>query len=655
MARLPVPGNDQGTWGDVLNDFLDVSHNADGTLKNSIVDKQNLAANVFDDASNTTKGVIALSGDLGGTASAPTVPGLAAKANLSSLAAVATSGSYNDLTNKPSTSGVPADGSITTAKLADSSVTLTKLSAGSASSGQVLASDGNMLVWTTPSAQGTISDASANSKGILQLTGDLTGTASSPTIADGAITNTKLSSAVQSTLSSVASKADNSAVVHLSGAETIAGSKTFSSPVSIASPTANGHAATKSYVDTQISTASGGSGSGSPTVANGQTIHADNVPSNSGLSNVAADNSTDDAATLQAQLNYIKSTWGGGTLVLPSAKTMRIQSGLSLPSNVRIIGDRTSLLRYEKTSGAAITVNDGSRTPLAGFRLFGPSSGGPGSSVGIDISGARNTFRELEIRYFYRGLNLVNDDTYINTFESMMIGNCTMCVWADIVNVSGSGTSANNSGERTVFNNCLFDNSTQAVYFSAPGSSVFFTNTSIDFVGKFGTLSDVNAGFVNCHLEGNYGALQSQNSGPKYMFELLYSARVTLTNVIIILAGGGSPSFMLVKPGGSAGSSAYMHLNSVFCYFTGADGSDHNVKSEAVFDIAAGATSFTTYVPWSPTWSATKVGFVFNNGHVVPNGITAAVASFSETTGQVTINFSSAVQSAASLSIDFGK
>lgn len=35
MPRLPVPGSDEGTWGNVLNDFLSVEHNADGTLKSS--------------------------------------------------------------------------------------------------------------------------------------------------------------------------------------------------------------------------------------------------------------------------------------------------------------------------------------------------------------------------------------------------------------------------------------------------------------------------------------------------------------------------------------------------------------------------------------------------------------------------------------------
>lgn len=37
MARLPIPGGDNGTWGDLLNDFLRTSHNADGTLKENTV------------------------------------------------------------------------------------------------------------------------------------------------------------------------------------------------------------------------------------------------------------------------------------------------------------------------------------------------------------------------------------------------------------------------------------------------------------------------------------------------------------------------------------------------------------------------------------------------------------------------------------------
>ena len=64
------------------------------------VDAQVAGANIADADANT-KGKIQLAGDLAGTAAAPTVPGLALKANTSSLSTVATSGSYNDLSNKP--------------------------------------------------------------------------------------------------------------------------------------------------------------------------------------------------------------------------------------------------------------------------------------------------------------------------------------------------------------------------------------------------------------------------------------------------------------------------------------------------------------------------------------------------------------------------
>ncbi len=62
MSRLPTPGGDDGTWGDVLNDYLGVSHNADGTLKdNSVTDAtvsgsaniaQSKIANLSTDLSN---------------------------------------------------------------------------------------------------------------------------------------------------------------------------------------------------------------------------------------------------------------------------------------------------------------------------------------------------------------------------------------------------------------------------------------------------------------------------------------------------------------------------------------------------------------------------------------------------------------------------
>lgn len=37
MSRLPTPGSDDGNWGEILNDFLEQSHNSDGSLKSSAI------------------------------------------------------------------------------------------------------------------------------------------------------------------------------------------------------------------------------------------------------------------------------------------------------------------------------------------------------------------------------------------------------------------------------------------------------------------------------------------------------------------------------------------------------------------------------------------------------------------------------------------
>lgn len=36
MPRLPMPGKDNGTWGDILNEYLSHAHNPDGSLKDGV-------------------------------------------------------------------------------------------------------------------------------------------------------------------------------------------------------------------------------------------------------------------------------------------------------------------------------------------------------------------------------------------------------------------------------------------------------------------------------------------------------------------------------------------------------------------------------------------------------------------------------------------
>lgn len=152
--RLPTPGGDDGQWGNLLNEYLSVAHNDDGTLKAAADIEQALTdssaalttangvqtalgakapladptftghvtvptpTNATDavtkayvdanaggtlDATTSIKGKIKLAGDLDGTADLPTVPGLADKVSksgdtMTGTLGVSTANSYGTLT-----------------------------------------------------------------------------------------------------------------------------------------------------------------------------------------------------------------------------------------------------------------------------------------------------------------------------------------------------------------------------------------------------------------------------------------------------------------------------------------------------------------------------------------------------------------------------
>jgi hypothetical protein len=124
------------------------------------------------DADATTKGKIQLAGDLAGTADAPTVPGLALKANTSDVTtALALKANTSDVTTALAGKANTEDMTSALALKANSSDVTTALAA-KADTAYVL----------TKVAAATIADADANTKGKIQLAGDLGGTAAAPTI-----------------------------------------------------------------------------------------------------------------------------------------------------------------------------------------------------------------------------------------------------------------------------------------------------------------------------------------------------------------------------------------------------------------------------------------------------------------------------------------
>lgn len=107
--RLPIPGDDSGTWGEILNEFLLVSHNGDGSIR------------------------------------AGAVPA----------------------------SGTPDDNSVSTAKLQDGSVTEPKLAVSNApANGNVLTWTGSDLTWQVP-ASAPVSSVAGKTGAVALTKGDV--------------------------------------------------------------------------------------------------------------------------------------------------------------------------------------------------------------------------------------------------------------------------------------------------------------------------------------------------------------------------------------------------------------------------------------------------------------------------------------------------
>ncbi len=150
MPRLPIPGSDDGAWGDLLNAFLSVEHNPDGSLKSTgslggkaddttvvhlagpesisgvktftaspnvpvptsgtqAATKQyvdNTVAAGAPDATTSAKGIVQLGGDLGGVGTTAAAP-------------------------------VIADGAVTNSKIANGAISANKLAAGSVTSNEI--------------------------------------------------------------------------------------------------------------------------------------------------------------------------------------------------------------------------------------------------------------------------------------------------------------------------------------------------------------------------------------------------------------------------------------------------------------------------------------------------------------------------------------
>ncbi len=327
-----------------------------GTIKTFVVTQ--VAAATIADADANIKGKIKIAGDLSGTADVPTVPGLALKANTSDVvAALNLKANSVDITNALA---LKANGANVSASL--------NLKENTANKSLNVSTDGSSDI-KYPSVKAvkdyvdarvqsgggsaTITDADANTKGIIRLTGDLGGTATAPTVPGLALKANAadlvtLTSSVNSNTASITANTNNIATLNANLATNTATMNAISSNFA----TLNADVVSNTSITTSNTTAITGEVARATAAELALTTNvASNTASTSAnTAAITAEVSRATAAELLLSNNITAQT---STIIL-KANASDVSNALALKANA---ADLATLTSYVNTNTASITAN----------------------------------------------------------------------------------------------------------------------------------------------------------------------------------------------------------------------------------------------------------------------------------------------------------
>jgi hypothetical protein len=364
----------------------------------------------------------------------------------------------------------------------------------------------------------------------------------------------------------------------------------------------------------------------------GPIVYADAPPS--GLTAVVFNDSTDAKPALQAQLNYLSTTYGRGTVVVSSPGAgYKILSSVTIPAKVQLRSDETTLCDATAiTSGPAFIVNDTNFAPIVGLRIdggmFSPTSANLTSNyTGISITGNGLKFEKCHFQYFGRALDVANSNTFGITFEDFTIDHCATGLYADL-----EASGASNSGEKIVYTGGSIANSVRGFRATANGMHIRFTNTSIDFCTELGSINNARV-FYEGHLESGGDGVNN------YLFDVTGNSMVDITNTEIVMGGRTGGLYYIFKQ--SAGPSNYgfgsARFSNVHCFFVDSDGNGQNVRSEHMVSWPSGTTTLTITTPYALRWCTVSAEFIGTDGGVPPNADQIYVSGMNTSTGKITL------------------
>lgn len=361
------------------------------------------------------------------------------------------------------------------------------------------------------------------------------------------------------------------------------------------------------------------------------TVHSDAPPFP--LAPIAADGVTDDSATIQAHLDYVKSTYGGGAVELPPNKIIKCNSGITIPAKVQLRSSLSTIIGFPGLgTGTAITINDNDFVPMVGVRIEGPNwqHERADGSTGLNITGARLQFYDTRIRFFGHGIDLAHIDTYIITFTGGMMGNCGTIVYNDII-----ASGAYNAGERIVFDSVTFDNSDRALNVTAGGQSFYLTNCSIDFCAEFGYVRDAFVYLTASHLETG-----GNDAGP-WLFDVDANAHMFFSNVNVLMGSdrpGGLYHLFRLDHGPWNFGFGSARFDNVSVYYIDPNGATQARFSEELVAWPANATEVSFYTPFPLKWAPLTAQFAVTNGDTQPVGDnTVRITGANPDTGLITL------------------
>lgn len=369
-----------------------------------------------------------------------------------------------------------------------------------------------------------------------------------------------------------------------------------------------------------------------------QTIDALAPPSGSGLTAIAANGTTNDATTLQAQINYVNSTWGEGRILLPGS-SIKCNSGLTGLGFTQLIGqgkERTTLdFSGAGTSVLAIdSTGNSSNSPVENLLLLGPNTGDKltyptNTSTGVRMAGVPARLDHVRITNFFKGVDSTNANSFFHTLFDVHIGYAGVAWDLNGGATNNGGTIPSEFGERMNFIDGSIFNSQIGIDIDKSGIGCFVSHSSLDYLGLVARIIDGFFMVTECHIETGYAPSGNGNWGAvnRYIIDASFEARMAFSNTRFEVRDDGVFQVLTPNAGPAVYNSGHARFSNCTWYGQMPNLEKRQYQSkDMVFWAASDGATKTVRSPFATKWNTIRAYPVYSDGTGVPAGHSVRVS-----------------------------